>query len=81
MPIRNVLEKYPPTFLMHGDRDTDVPYNESVEMAAELTRHRIENRLVVLPGGEHGFSGADPKAVNQAYQDAWLFLSKHFEKR
>jgi acetyl esterase/lipase len=37
-PARNVTKDYPPTLLIHGTRDTDVPYEQSVEMDKELTR-------------------------------------------
>jgi len=31
-PIRNVTSKYPPTMLIHGTADTDVPYSLSKDM-------------------------------------------------
>ncbi|MCA9095770.1 MAG: alpha/beta hydrolase, partial [Planctomycetaceae bacterium] len=55
LPIRNVTADYPPTFFIHGDKDTDVPHHESIEMSAELNEHKVENRLIILPNGEHGF--------------------------
>jgi len=30
-PIRNVTKDYPPTLLLHGDNDTDVPHQQSVD--------------------------------------------------
>jgi len=35
-PARNVTAKYPPTMLLHGDKDTDVPFSQSEQMAAEF---------------------------------------------
>lgn len=75
MPIKNVTADYPPTFLIHGDHDTDVPHSESVRMAAELERNHVDHRLVILQNGEHGFGGADPKAVDAAYEEAFVFLN------
>jgi acetyl esterase/lipase len=77
MAVKNVTADYPPTLLIHGDRDTDVPYEQSVMMADELTKHKVEHRLITLSGGEHGLAGADPAAIAQAYEDAWAFLRKH----
>ena len=31
-PIRNVTGDYPPTLLLHGDKDTDVPFEQSRQM-------------------------------------------------
>ena len=35
-PVRNVTKEYPPTMLLHGDQDTDVPHEQSIMMAKEL---------------------------------------------
>ena len=74
MPAKNVTTKYPPTVLIHGTVDTDVPYEQSVEMADEFQRTGVEHRLISLEGGEHGFGGADPKAIDDAYSAAITFL-------
>lgn len=81
LPIKNVTPDYPPTFFIHGDNDTDVPHSESIEMSAELNEHKIKNRLIILPNGEHGFAGADPQSVTQAYQSAFQFLRQHLKKQ
>jgi acetyl esterase/lipase len=57
-PLRNVTRDYPPTLLLHGDNDTDVPFEQSVLMAEELERHGIEHELISMPGRGHGFDGA-----------------------
>ena len=53
-PIRNVTGAYPPTLLIHGDRDTDVPYAQSVMMAETLARANVPHELITVPGGGHG---------------------------
>lgn len=54
-PIRNVTKDYPPSILLHGDRDTDVPYQQSVLMAEVLKRQGVEHQLITVKGGGHGF--------------------------
>jgi dipeptidyl aminopeptidase/acylaminoacyl peptidase len=56
-PEFNVGKDYPPTILFHGNVDTDVPYEQSVQMAAALTRQGIENELITIDGGGHGCDG------------------------
>lgn len=80
MPLKNVTSAYPPTLLLHGDADTDVPYEQSTLMAAEFKKHKVEHRLITLSGGEHGFEGADPKAIDEAYRAAAEFIRKHLER-
>ena len=62
-PIRNVTREYPPALLLHGDKDTDVPYEQSARMAAELKRQGVRHELISLPGRGHGFDYAmwDPE--------------------
>jgi acetyl esterase/lipase len=79
MPVANVTPDYPPAFLIHGDLDTDVPYDESVQMARELAAHGVEHRLVTIPGGEHGFAGGEAAVIETAYGDAVGFLRVHLE--
>jgi acetyl esterase/lipase len=80
-PIRNVSPGYPPTLLLHGDQDTDVPYEQSVMMADALGRAGVEHELVTIPGGGHGFdmaegARADP-AVAAACERVLAFLREH----
>jgi acetyl esterase/lipase len=77
MAVKNVTAEYPPTLLIHGDKDTDVPYEQSVMMDEQLTKNNVEHRLITLTGGEHGLAGADAQAIQQAYADAVAFLRKH----
>lgn len=77
-PLRNVSPDYPPTLLVHGDKDTDVPYEQSVLMGRELERQGVEHRLITVAGGGHGLSGTKETIANQTYDEAAAFLRRHF---
>ena len=77
MPVKNVTGDYPPTLMIHGELDTDVPHEQSVLMAAEFKRNNVPYRLISVPGGEHGLAGADRKLVDEAHQAAVDFIRKH----
>ena len=77
LPVRNVTKDYPPTMLIHGTEDTDVPYELSVMMAQQFREHGVEHKLVTIPGGEHGLGGGDPKLINAAYASALAFVQHH----
>lgn len=68
MPVMNVTGDYPPTMLVHGTDDTDVPYQQSLLMAEEFEEHGVAHELVTIPGGEHG------QLVGGAYDQilAWV---------
>lgn len=76
-PARNVTKDYPPTLLIHGDEDTDVPYEQSVIMAREFKRNGVPHQLVTVPRSGHGLSGGDPKLVDAAYESVLPFIKKH----
>lgn len=78
-PLRNVAPRFPPTLLVHGDQDTDVPYEQSVLMDRELARCGVEHVLVTVRGGGHGLSGSDAKSVDDIYDGAVAFLAKRLK--
>ena len=76
-PLRNVSPSYPPTLLLHGEADTDVPFEQSVLMAEQLARHGVVHEMVTDPEWGHGFGFAanDPK-VQKAVDTAVAFLGE-----
>jgi acetyl esterase/lipase len=76
-PVRNVTSDYPPTLLLHGDQDKDVPYQQSEMMAAELTKAGVENELAIIPGAEHGFDVEGRETTVSAARRVLAFLRAH----
>jgi acetyl esterase/lipase len=81
-PVRNVTKEYPPTLLLHGDNDTDVPYQLSVDMAKELKRVGVPHDFISVKGAGHGFDGKGMKdaEVAAAFDQVEAFLKKHLGK-
>ncbi|NJN43316.1 MAG: prolyl oligopeptidase family serine peptidase [Anaerolineae bacterium] len=52
-PIEGITEQTPPTLLIHGDQDTDVPCSESQAMARKLKQLNIHHELIILNGRGH----------------------------
>ena len=77
MPLVNVTPAYPPTLLIHGTADTDVPYNQSVLMADALEKASVPHHLHTINKGEHGLGGGDPKQIRTAYDAIVPFLHSH----
>ena len=77
-PARNVTSDYSPTLLLHGDQDTDVPFAQSEQIAAELARHGVPHELIRIPGGGHGFDrNLDNPGVAATFDRALEFLREH----
>lgn len=81
MPVKNVTADYPPTVLVHGTKDTDVPYEQSTMMAEKLQHAGVPRKLITVPDGEHGFDGADAKVVDAAYAEAFAFIDECLSKK
>ncbi len=80
-PVRNVTGDYPPTLLVHGEKDTDVPFEQSAMMAEELARFGVEHELIAIPGAGHAFDVSDRErkapAVTKAFDRVLAFLNEH----
>lgn len=67
-PARNVGADYPPTLLVHGDADTDVPWEQSAGMAEAIRAAGGQAELLTMPGRGHAFDhdadAADVKAMS-----------------
>jgi acetyl esterase/lipase len=76
-PVRNVTAQYPPTLLIHGTKDTDVPYQLSEQMEKELAARGVEHQFITIPDGGHGFDQRNQDLAVRTYQKVVEFLQKH----
>lgn len=64
-PLYQVKKSSPPTFIVHGDADPIVPYEQSVALKAKLDELGIKNEFMTVKGGDHGkFSPEDNREMN-----------------
>lgn len=76
-PVQNITPDYPPTLLLHGDVDTDVPHQQSALMAQVLSQHRVKHELITMTGLGHGFDGKmDDPPVKEAFGKVLGFLEE-----
>ncbi|MCB1121988.1 MAG: alpha/beta hydrolase [Verrucomicrobiae bacterium] len=79
LPHLQAREDYPPTILVHGTKDLDVDYKQSIQMAEALEKLGVSHQLILLEGAEHGFRGIEPERVEQAHRKAMAFIRYHME--
>lgn len=53
-PINYVTKNSPPTFIVHGDADPVVPYQQSVDLHKKFEEVGVKTTFVTIPGGLHG---------------------------
>ena len=76
MPVRNVTAEWPPTLMIHGSADTDVPHEQSAMMAEQFSSQGVDHKLITIEGGEHGLGGGPPEEIEEAYRQASAFLDR-----
>jgi acetyl esterase/lipase len=55
-PLHHVSPDDAPTLILHGDADKLVPIQQAETMVAKLKDSGVEAKLVVKPGGQHGWA-------------------------
>lgn len=66
-PITYVNKNSPPTFIVHGDADPTVPYQQSVKLHDKLVAAGVQTEFITVPGGLHGkFEKEKNSEVNKA---------------
>lgn len=77
-PVLNIDSHYPPTMLLHGNRDEDVPYEESMHMEKALATANIPHQFITIPEGKHVFDkNMQNPTVNDAFKQVIEFLNEH----
>jgi acetyl esterase/lipase len=70
-PIVHVSPDDPPTLLIHGDKDSLVPVNNSKVIHEAFQKNNVKTQLIIIEGAEHGFRGEDAKRASAAMA-AWF---------
>ncbi|MFA9454759.1 MAG: alpha/beta hydrolase [Candidatus Aminicenantaceae bacterium] len=80
MPLKNVTGDYPPTLLVHGTEDSDVPHEQSVLMQEEFVKHGVVHELLSIEGAEHSLWRAKPEDTQRVQKTVLEFISMHMKK-
>jgi acetyl esterase/lipase len=73
-PITYVDKNSPPVFIVHGDADPTVPYQQSVDLHKKLQEAGVKTEFMTVKGGLHGkFDREKNSELNKAIAD---FLKK-----
>jgi acetyl esterase/lipase len=75
-PVHYVSKASPPFLILHGDRDAQVPFAQSVELKQLLDKAGVECTLQRLPGAGHGGPQFNLPAVHKLTQ---TFFDKHLK--
>jgi acetyl esterase/lipase len=80
-PAKNIDAKYPPTLLIHGLKDLDVPFQESVLLEQEFKKKGVRHQFIALGASGHLFDifegGLSNPSVNNTFQEVLTFLNNY----
>jgi acetyl esterase len=79
-PASYIRKDMPPYLLIHGTKDFNVPYEQSVVMCDAMRRAGAQCDLITIEGGGHGRGSLDKAAGTNDYQKtmhAWLHKVVH----
>jgi acetyl esterase/lipase len=66
-PIYYVNKHSPPTFIVHGNADPTVPYQQSVELHKKFLEAGVKTEFITVDGGLHGkFTKEKNSEINKA---------------
>jgi acetyl esterase len=79
-PVSYIKGDMPPFLLMHGTKDEDVPYEQSVEMCRKMKQAGAHCDLISIEGAPHGMDHWEPVPEFLWYKKAlvdWLKKTLH----
>ncbi len=81
-PISHITAEDAPTLLLHGDADQTVPFQQAVQLDAELKKNGVPSRLVPIPRGAHGptFGLAESAARPADWPDYMTEMVRWFDQ-
>lgn len=79
-PITYVTKNSPPTFIVHGNADPTVPYEQSVALYKKLQEAGVQSEFITVDGGLHGkFEKEKNTEINKAIM-AFIMNTPAFKK-
>lgn len=75
-PINYISKDTPPFYIVHGDKDPQVPINQSELLYSALKKKGIDVSFDIIKDGGHGFTWAEEDRLGEKVK---IFFDKHLE--
>lgn len=80
-PSLDMRKDFPPTLLIHGDKDNDVPFSESQKLVKTLSQNKTPHSLIEMKGYGHVFDifegGLGNVEIAEIFDQIDTFLSSY----
>ncbi len=79
-PLLHINGAFPPTMIIHGDADRTVALDQSERLARALSANGTVVKMIVIPGGNHGFFNKSQAEWEDMETQALAFMERFFRK-
>lgn len=79
-PLNNIDINFPPVLLIHGDKDTDVPFKQSILMDEALSLKNIDHQFIKMIGFDHAFDKLEGGFSNDQIKNTFYEVIKFMDK-
>ncbi len=79
-PLLHINGAFPPTMIIHGDADRTVAVSQSERLAQALLLNGTKVKLLIIPGGDHGFFNKSQAEWEEMETQALAFMERFFRK-
>jgi len=69
-PVSYISSRTPPMLLLHGRADTEVPFGQTLEMAAALRKAGVRVEVGLIDAAGHGWIGRSARITREASREA-----------
>lgn len=66
-----------PALILHGNKDKVVAFRQSIKLKKKMDHLGIENRLIKVDKGNHGFTSTSHERLDELVQASLLFAENH----
>jgi acetyl esterase/lipase len=80
-PVTYISPDDPPFLILHGDRDSVVPLEQSQVLYNALTSGGVSADLVIVQNAGHGFQSDTNVAIHPTYQQISQLIVEFFERQ
>lgn len=73
-PLQYIKKHSVPTLIFHGTKDGIVPYAQSQRLKETLDNHDVDNKLITVINGDHGFNNISEDRINTLVEQTINFI-------
>lgn len=79
-PLNFIDEDEPPTFIIHGEKDRLVPFQQAILLKEKLEKQKIKYQFHAMPNTDHGFFHASKEQKSEVQNEISNFIIENYNQ-